>query len=212
MLQPVAQGISGPDATSINWSHSRDDIVEGVDALFSAIKKQEQEEQDLMEAVWKFVETVASIAGAEYRIPIEIGAAAAFLPLFVIGSAYMDAANDIKRKEVTSGFTNGLAMGVMMETKENFRDYFWQDQPGTNSVFPESEKMAQYYYNGALALGYAQGKEVVAKGVSAVFFADVKQQIDDPLGDPDQENWGPRDWINYYIELGAAFHKGHITD
>jgi hypothetical protein len=103
-------------------------------------------------------------------------------------------------------------MGVMAETSENVRDYFWEERPDASyQDFAEAGQLAQYYYNGGLALGYAQGKEVFAMGLASGFWADARKYVNGPLGDPD-ENWGRNDWIDYYIAAAGAFFKGHVTD
>jgi hypothetical protein len=123
-----------------------------------------------------------------------------------------EAAEDIKRKRATSGFMEGLAMGMLRETPENVRDYFWEESPESNPFFEEAGQLAQTYYNGALALGFAQGTNVALKGLGKAFWTDLRKQVSEPLGDPDAENWGRKEWIEFYIAAGVAFAHGHITD
>ena len=103
-------------------------------------------------------------------------------------------------------------MGVLRETPDNARDYFWEESPESNPFFEEGGKLAQTYYDGGLALGFAQGTNVALKGLGTAFWKDLRKQVSGPLGDPDAENWGRLDWINFYIAAGVAFDHGHITE
>ena len=47
---------------------------------------------------------------------------------------------------------------------------------------------------------------------SAGFWSDLRTQLDGPLGDPAEENWGRRDWIDFYITTGGAFYRGHVEE
>ena len=211
MLERISETISGPDTQTVGWKHSPSDIVDGVEGLFSAIKDREENEQKILEDVWEVVKNLAELAGEAFTWPIELGVAGAFFPFAAIGAGYAAAVEDIKKKETASGFPVGLAMGIMAETPDNVRGYFWRDSPGSDYNFDEGNQVAQYYYDGALAVGFANGRDIRERGLSAAFFADVKPQMTDTYGDPDKENWGRRQWIDFYIDLGAAFSKGHIT-
>lgn len=215
MLEAVANGISGPDVSVVNWSHSRDEIVGGVEVLFSAVKEKEQDEQKLLEDIWDVVEKAAALAGEEAAAPIELGVAAAFAPFAAIGAGYAEAIDEIKRKEASTGFSDGLVLGAMRETPDNVRDYFWQQVPVSNSNFPESEKTAQYYRNGGLVLGYIQGTEVQKKNLATALWNDIRGSLPNGTagpGDGDTQNWGRGDWIDFYSETAGAFYKEHITD
>jgi len=212
MLETVASTIAGTDADTVGWQHSRDDVVEGVETLFSAIKERDDNEAEILKSLWEIIEKVAVLAGEAFEMPIELGVLAGFAPFAAIGAGYMEAADEIKRKKASISFAEGLVLGVMAETSDNVRDYFWQENPSPNPAFPESEKLAQYYANGGLALGYTQGKEVFSKGLATAFWTDVKAQLSQPLGDPDLDNWGRREWIDYYITAATAFYRGHISE
>jgi hypothetical protein len=211
-METVATTISDAQAGPIGWSHSRDDIVSAVEAVFSAIKDRDTEQADLMTDLWDWTERLAALAGEAYESPIELGVAGALAPFAALAAGYVEAQDEIKRKRASIAFAEGLVMGVMAETSENVRDYFWEERPDASyQDFAEAGQLAQYYYNGGLALGYAQGKEVFAKGLASGFWADARKYVNGPLGDPD-ENWGRNDWIDYYIAAAGAFFKGHVTD
>jgi len=210
MLERISETISGTDAQTVGWSHSRGDIVDGVESLFSAFKDRDEAEKKILEDVWELVKSAAELAG-EAAWPVELAAVGAFFPFAAIGLGYAEAVDDIKKKESASGFPVGLAMGIMAETPDNVRDYFWRDSPGSDYNFDQGNQVAQYYYDGALAIGFANGRDIRQKGLSPAFFADVKSRMTDTYGDPDKDNWGRLQWIDFYIDLGVAFSKGHIT-
>jgi hypothetical protein len=146
-----------------------------VEQVFGAIKKREQREMELLDQVWDWVKRIAAIAGGALETPILIGAVAAFAPFAAIGAGYMAAAEDIKRKRSAIGFSEGVVMGVLEESPENLRDYFWEEQPTANPAFEAGAKIGQYYYDGGLALAYAFGKQVSAKKLGTPFWADLKR-------------------------------------
>ena len=209
-METVASTISDPESASVGWSHSREDIVEAVEQVFSYFKDRDASEEKLLEDLWELIENVAELGGPEVEWAVKIGVAAAFAPFAAIGSGYMAAAEEIKRDRAAIKFAEGLIMGVMAETPDNVRDYFWRESPEINHFFEEGGKIAQYYSNGALALGYAQGREVLAKGLTGGFWPDLLKYLDAPFGDP--ADWDRKDWIDYYITSAAAFYRGHITD
>lgn len=217
MLESVADTISAPN--TINWSHSRSDIVDGVDALFAALNPEAAQEQkdederwrDLMEQLSKLIEELATVVGEEVVWPVTFGVVLLALELFAISDGYRQAAEEIKRDRASRGFMEGLVMGVMRENPQNVLGSFWEQSPEAGYNFDEAGKLAQTYYNGALALGYEQGTRVALRGLGQAFWSDVRNQLDGPVGDPDPNQWS-RDWIDYYIATGAAFYRGHITE
>ncbi len=207
MLESIAAAISGDD---VNWYKSRDDIVEGVEALYSAIRKREEEEQELLENLWELVKSASELAGPA-ELPIQAGVVGMFAPFAAIGIGYAEAAEEIKRDRASMSFCEGLVMGVMAESPDNVGDYFWQWSTIPNPAFPGAEKLAQYYNNAGIALGYAYGREIALTGKSAGFWADLRGELDGPLGDPDN-GWGRREWIDFYITTASAFYRGHISE
>jgi hypothetical protein len=210
-METVASTISDPDSGPIEWSHSRDDIVEAVEQVFSAIKDREGEEAEILKDLWEIIEKVAKLGGDAVELPILASAAAAFAPFAAIGAGYMDAADEIKRKEASMSFAEGLVMGVMADTSDNMRDLFWEESPEYNPAFEEGGKIAQYYSNGGLAIGYAHGKQVNGNGQGGGFWSDLKSYVNGPLPAPDPQSWARNDWRDYYIQAATAFYRGHIT-
>lgn len=211
MLETISDAISSGSG-GVDWYHSRDDIVAGVEAVFSAIKDRQDSEQEFLEHLWEIVEKLAALAGEAFEWPIQLGVAAAAAPFLAIGAGYLEAAEEIKRKRSSIAFCEGVALGVMAETQDNVRDYFWQESPSPNPAFPEAEKLAQYYTNGGLVLGYLNGRQIFAQGQAPQFWADVKSNLTQSFGDPSAENWGRRQWIDYYIAIATAFYKGHVSE
>jgi hypothetical protein len=211
MLETFSDAISSGSG-GIDWNYSRDDIVDGVEAVFSAIKDRQDSEQEFLEDLWEIVEKLAALAGEAFEWPIQLGVAAAAAPFLVIGAGYLDAAEEIKRKRASISFCEGVALGVMAETKENVRDYFWQANPLPNPAFPEAAKLAQYYTNGGLALGYLNGRQVFAEGQAPQFWEDIKPNLTQSFGDPNTDNWGRRQWIDYHIAVATAFYRGHVEE
>jgi hypothetical protein len=212
MLKRIAETISGPDARQIEWRHSRREIVEGVEQVFAAIKKREEQERELLESLWDTIKLLAKLAGGALEIPILLGVAGTFAPFAAIGAGYMAAADEIKRKRASIAFAEGVVMGVMAELPENVRDYFWEHNPTPNPVFPAAGKIAQYYYNGGLVLGYGHGREVFSKDLAGVFWADIKPEMTTVFGDPTAENWGRKEWIDFYTTVAGAFYRRHIRE
>jgi hypothetical protein len=211
MFQTIANSIPGPNASQFNWQHSRGDIVTAVEQVFSAIKDREDAEMEILKKLWEAVEKIAEAGGEVVEVPILIGAAAAFAPFAAIGAGYAAAAQEIKRKRASIGYAEGLVMGVMMESPDNISDYFWEHSPTPNPMFEAGAKIAQYYYNGGLALGYAHGRQVFAKNLAPAFWNDTKKYLNGtPFGNPD-EGWGRQEWIDYYIGTATAFMRGHVT-
>lgn len=208
MLESIAAATSGSE---VNWFKSRDEIVGGVEALYDAIKKREDNEQELLENMWEVVKFASELTGPA-KLPIQAGVVGMFAPFAAIGIGLQEATEEIKRDQSSMSFCEGLVMGVMAETSDNVADYFWQWSKIPNPAFPESEKLAQYYHNAGIALGYAFGREVQLKNKSGGFWADVKGELDGPLGDPEAEGWGRREWIDFYITTGGAFYRGHISE
>jgi hypothetical protein len=209
MFQSIAQAISDPSAQSYAWQQSREDIVTAVEQVFSAVKQREEAEQDLLEKLWKTVEQFATIAGAAYETPILLGAVAAFAPFAAIGAGYAEAAEEIKADRAAIGYAEGLVMGVMRETPANIADYFWQRFPIPNPAFEYGAVIAQYYYNGALVLGYGHGRQVVDQNLAQPFWLDTARYMTSAYGDT--TNWGRREWIDFYIATATSFYRGHIT-
>jgi hypothetical protein len=211
VLKRIIDAIPSPQATQFNWQCSREDIVGAVEQVFAAIKKREEEERELLETLWHWVKTFAEIAGGALETPILIGVVAGFAPFAAIGAGFMAAADEIKRKRASIGFAEGVVMGVMVESPENLRDYFWEERPTPNPAFEAGAKIAQYYYNGGLALGYAFGRQVAEKKLGGAFWSDVKHHVTTGFGDP-QDGWERRDWIDFYTGTAGAFYRGHIRE
>jgi len=211
MFQTIANSIPGPGATQFNWQHSRGDIVTAVEQVFHAIKDREDAEEELLKKLWEVVEKVAEAGGEAVEAPILLAAAAAFAPFAAIGAGYAAAAQEIKRKRAAIGYAEGLVMGVMMESPDNISDYFWEHSPTPNPAFEAGAKIAQYYYNGGLALGYGHGRQVFRKNLGTAFWKDTKSHLNgSTFGDPDN-GWGRQEWIDYYIGTATAFIRGHVT-
>ena len=210
-MKSVAGTIAGPEATRVNWKQSRQQVVEGVEQVYDAIKKREAAEMELLESLWEKVEEIASLAGPA-EVPIKLGVAGAFASFAALGAGYAAAGEELKRKEASMGFAEGLVMGVMRELPENVRDYFWREEPTPNPAFEAGAKISQYYFNGGLALGYAHGRDVQVRGLSGPFWTDLRTHMTRQFGDPAAENWGRQEWIDFYIAAATAFYKGHISD
>ncbi len=103
-------------------------------------------------------------------------------------------------------------MGVMAESADNVGDYFWQWPPTPNPAFPEAQKLAQHYNNAGITLGHAYGREVGLKYKSASFWADLRGELEGPLGDPDQKNWAGANGSISTSPTGGTFYRGHVSE
>jgi len=210
MLEQLTDAISGD---RIDWRKTPQEIVDGVEVVFSAIKDRDADEQEKLEDLWEVVKKIAELAGGAFEWPIILGAAGAFAPFAAIGAGFMEAAEKIKRDRSPIAFAEGVAMGVMAESTDFIRDQFWQEQPGRNDIFPQGGVIEQYYNNAALVLGYGYGKAMQGDN-AAVFWSDLKRVDDQSLlahGDPVAENWSPRQWRDFYIDIAGAFSRLHIA-
>jgi hypothetical protein len=210
MIEPIVDTISGPNDTQFAWQHTRGDIVTAVEQVFSAIKDREDEENEILKSLWEAIEKIAEAGGEAVEAPILLGAVAAFAPFAAIGAGYAAAADEIKRKRAPIGYAEGVLMGVMVESPENVANYFWQRFPTPNPMFEAGAQIAQYYYNGGLALGYAHGRQVFARNLSPTFWADTRTYMTTTFGSTD--GWGRQEWIDFYIAGAGAFYRGHISE
>jgi hypothetical protein len=215
MLERLTAKISGPSDVQIDWVKSPDEIVEGVEAVFSAIKDQADNENEFLKQLFELLEKAAGLAGEALELPLILAGLAAFAPFAGIGAGYLEAIEQIKRDTSPIAFAEGVAMGVMAETPDFISDEFWvHNPPSDNDFIPQRGKIIQYYTNGALVLGYAYGKELQGD-LTPVFWADLKRVDDQSLlqhGDPTEENWQPNDWRSFYIDIASAFMKLHVSD
>lgn len=214
MLDRLTTGISDANPDLIDWVKAPQDIVDGVEVVFTAVKDRQADEANTINDLFDLLKRIAELAGEAFEWPIVAGAVAAFAPLAAIGAGYLDAAEEIKKKAATIAFAEGVAMGVMAEKVEFIRDQFWEQQLPLqrNASFEQGDVIEQYYKNGALILGYDYGRDLQA---NPIFFADLKRVDDQSLvthGDPTAENWGPQEWRNFYIDLAGAFVRLHIRD
>jgi len=88
-MESVANTISDSENGPIGWSHSRDEIVEAVEQMFSYLKDRDESEQKILEHVWNLIDKVASLGGEPVEDAAKIGAAAAFAPVAAIGAGYI---------------------------------------------------------------------------------------------------------------------------
>jgi hypothetical protein len=213
MLERLTERISDPDATSIDWNHTEDDIVEGVEVVFAALQKrgvQLGEPDETIQGMFELLKLLGELTG-EAVLPTASVAALGFLAEMAPGAmGYAEAAEQIARDNAPSAFTYGIAMGVMSESVDFIGQNFWKWSPDFNPAFEEGGKIAQNYYNAGLVLGYDYGRDLRGN-MSKVFFNDLKR-VDNPslLEHGDESNFSATDWRNFYIDLGVAFRELHI--
>jgi hypothetical protein len=215
MLERFTEGISGPDAVSIDWSHTEDDIVEGVEVVFAALKKrgvQLGEPDETVQGMFEVLKMLGELTGEEVLAVGLVAAAAVFAEMFPMAMGYLGAAEQIKRNNAPSAFSYGVPMGVMSESVDFIGQNFWKWSPDFNPAFEEGGRIAQNYYNAGLVLGYDYGRDLRGN-MSKVFFNDLKR-VNDPslLEHGDESNFSATDWRNFYMDLGTAFRKLHIQE
>jgi hypothetical protein len=208
-LERLSKGITPSNPNMINWKHSRAEVVEGVELVFSALTEQDRREAKTVEQIFGLFKKVAALAGGVYKWPIMAGAAAIYAELRALGAGYEGAAKAIKEDRAPVGFGQGVVMGVMAVDIPFIQDNMWQWSPSPNPMFEKGGQIAQHYYNASLVLGYDYGRELRGPN-GQVFFNDLKR-VDTPSlvthGDPQT----PRQWRDFYIDLGAAFVRLHIN-
>jgi len=215
MLERLTVGISGPDADSINWSHTADDIVEGVEVVFAALKKRGVklgEPDETIEAMFELLKMIGELTGEAMWPVVAVGAVAFLAEMAPAAIGLAEAAEEIKRDRATTGFSYGVAMGVMSESVDFISERFWEWSPESNPFFKEGGRIAQNYFNAALVLGYDYGRDLRGN-MSKVFFNDLKRLNNPSLlehGDPN--NFSANDWKDFYIDLGVAFRQLHIKE
>jgi hypothetical protein len=131
-----------------------------------------------------------------------------------VGGAHMEAINSLIRDEMLSGFSRGVVLGADDRTPEYVKANFVKRSPVRNSVYPEYGVKFQNAYNQSLAAGYAQGRKLLEnKARRAAFFEDLYARMSTHPSiefGTDQDKWGERDWVNYYITCAATFRGHHL--
>jgi hypothetical protein len=216
-LQRLKSGISDANSGKINWKHSPADIAEGVEVVFAALTASEKEGEEKLKDMFELLEQIAELAGEAYVWPVKLGELAIMAELFAIGAGYEQAAEKIKNERSATGFCRGVVMGVMATTPPYIKENFWEWSPEFNAFWPEGGKIAQNYYDGGLVLGYDNGRELQRTGLGQVFFSDFVNLGDaniesrlagiDPAG-----NWSDKDWSDFYVDIGVAFRRLHVTE
>jgi hypothetical protein len=212
MIERLTDGVTDPDGDTITWKHPAGDLVDAVDQVFALAEeraKQEGEARDTMEALFKILEIVVE-AATDMDWPAKVAELAILAELAALGAGYAAAAETIKKDRVSAGFSEGVALGVMSEQLSFMKDKMWEWSPEANAFFPEAGKIGQTYYNAGLVLGYDFGRDLRGN-MSQLFFRDL-QRVNNPslLEHGEPANFGPNDWRDYYIDLGAAFRQLHI--
>ncbi|MBA3810277.1 MAG: hypothetical protein H0X27_01280 [Caulobacteraceae bacterium] len=221
MLDRLTTGISDANPGFIDWVKTRQDIVDGVEVVFSAIKDRDEDEEHKIGDMFEWLHRLAEIAGEETVATLAaptVGSLALLLPIAI---ADMQATEIIKKETATMAFAEGVVMGAFAESPDFIRDNFWQQ----NLPWPreDNDLVKQYYANGGLVLGYDYGRDLRGPA-QATFFADLNrpgwseeepsddQQSPPRFGAPDPETMGPQDWKDLYIQMAGAFVKLHITE
>ena len=211
MLDRLTTGISDANPGEIDWVKTPQDIVDGVEVVFSAVKARDQEQGDVIEKMFDVLKDVVELAGVE-SWPADAIAAAALAPLLAIGAGYLEAANQIKKNTAPIAFSEGVVLGVAGESVDFIRDQFWElnlPSPPHNTAFEQGDVVEQYYNNAGLVLGYSYGRDI--RDQSQTFYADLRRQGDSIATDPGDS---PTDqqMRDYYIALAGAFQQLHIKD
>jgi len=212
-LERLVEGISDASADAVDWTHSSADIVDGVEVVFASLTAAEKKAQDRSNDLFDLVEKIAELGGEEFVWPVKLTEVLVKAELYALGAGEAGAMQNIKEKVAATGFAEGVAVGVMAGTPDYIKSNLWKWGPDAD--YRDYGKLAQNYYNAALALGFANGREVQRKGYDPVFFRDLAQLADAPLadqGDPKLQSWSDRDWTNYYIAMGGAFLQRHVSE
>ncbi len=212
-LERLVEGISDASADAVDWTHSSADIVDGVEVVFASLTAAEKKAQDRSDDLFGLVEKIAELGGEEFVWPAKLTEVLVKAELYALGAGEAGAMQNIKEKVAATGFAEGVAVGVMAGTPDYIKSNLWKWGP--DASYLDYGKLAQNYYNAALALGFANGREVQRKGYDPAFFRDLAQLADSPLadqGDPNLQNWSDRDWTNYYIAMGSAFLLRHVSE
>jgi hypothetical protein len=155
---------------------------------------------------------VAGPVALGFEIAGPLAAMAAFW--IELGGAHQEAINSLIRDEMLSGFSKGVVLGADDRKPDYVKSNFVKHSPVRNSVYPEYGKKLQNAYNQSLAAGYAQGRKLLdSKAQRSAFFEDLYSRMSvHPSIEfgPDQDAWGERDWVNYYINCAAVFRGTHL--
>jgi len=134
--------------------------------------------------------------------------------LLALGNAHAEAINSLLEDQIRSGFSRGVVLGADDRPGSYVKSNFVKFSPVPNSVYPEYGRKFQNAYNRALVAGYAQGRTLLEhKDQRTAFFEDLYARMSVhpsiTYGD-DQDDWGERTWVNYYIECAAVFRSTHL--
>jgi hypothetical protein len=211
MLDRLTTGISDANPGVIDWVKSRQDIVDGVEVVFSAVKARDDAEGDTIEKMFDVLKDGVELAGVE-GLPVDIIAAGVLAPFLAIGAGYADAADEIKRNTASLGFCEGVVLGVVGERTDFIRDQFWElnlPSPPRNVAFEQGDLIEQYYNNAGLVLGYDYGRDLQSQ--SQTFYTDLRRSSDSVASDPGSSP-SDQQMRDFYISLAGAFYKLHIQD
>jgi hypothetical protein len=173
VLESLKDAMTDPASGTIEWVHTAAEIVEGVDAVLAVAAAAGG--GGAIATIGEMIEGVGG--GAAW--PVTVGVASGVALLAVLGLPYAEIAEKIKNMSSTEGLSQGIVLGVMGEMPDFVEAHFFNNDsfPTHKYEDPDNNKLADYYYKGALALGYHYGDELSADE-APVFWKDISRPLD----------------------------------
>jgi hypothetical protein len=124
-------------------------------------------------------------------------------------SGYLAARSEIKWNYFSSGFSRGVVMGIDGRPGKLVADYFGHDYIPTNHFDEDATEMAREAYVHGLLTGWLQGRECT-KQQRKDLWMDLAHRAGDLSYLGDSKEWSRREWINWYVTVGAIFRRAHM--
>jgi hypothetical protein len=200
-----------PGRDAVQRQHSRGDIVTAVEQVFHAIKDREDKEEELLKKLWEVVEKVAEAGGRGGRgadpARSRRGVRAVCRDRRRLRRRGAGDQAQARGHRLRGGTRDGRDDGV---ARQHLR-LLLGTQPDAEPGFEAGAKIAQYYYNGGLALGSATAARCSAQTWGPRSGRTRSRTSTGPPSTIPDNGWGRQEWIEYYIGTATAFIRGHVT-
>jgi hypothetical protein len=159
--------------------------------------------------VWAelFATTSGLIGGLAIAGPF-LATAATFLGL---GMPYLEAAEEIAKREAASGYSRGVVMGADGQPPRLVQEYFGH-LGFYNPQFREGARVAKANHNAGLVAGYLHGNVLNRrKNQHKIFWEDLKSRWGYQSYRGPSSQWSSRGWQDWYTTIAAKFWRDHLT-
>jgi hypothetical protein len=139
------------------------------------------------------------------------GPVLAFVGSFMaLGVPYMEAAEHLANEWSASGFSRGAVMGADRRRGRQVIETFGNLYFPPNDQFPRGRDVSVANYRAGLAAGYLQGR-MLTENQRKIFWRDLGRRMGDQSYRGPHENWGARQWSDWYADVAAVFRRYHLV-